>query len=309
MTAVAILETMRKHQKRIGRYMREVVFYHPSPPRWSTPNEIVEETESYRLRSFGGAGGKRPAVLVVPPEVNRSAIIDLAPENSLPRVLLAGGFGRVASMDWLQPGPAQAERDIDDSITDIISAALKLGPPVHLVGLCQGGWESAIVAALRPELVLTLTLVAAPIDFSAGEGQVKWLSRLMPMAAYRTLVQLGGGIMRGEFISAGFDMLQPFERGFLNPLAAWNRIDDGRWLGRYHRLQNWYRTPKDLAGKAYLRIVEQLFKQNRLARGTLEVLGRRVDLRRITCPLALVAGERDHITPPPQLWAAEKLVS
>jgi len=41
-----------------------------------------------------------------------------------------------------------------------------------------------------------------------------------------------------------------------------------------------------------------------LIRGELTVLGRPVDLSRITCPLVLVAGAKDHITPAPQVLAA-----
>jgi poly(3-hydroxyalkanoate) synthetase len=34
-----------------------------------------------------------------------------------------------------------------------------------------------------------------------------------------------------------------------------------------------------------------------------------VDLRRISCPLNLLAGETDHITPPPQVFALAGAVS
>ena len=37
--------------------------------------------------------------------------------------------------------------------------------------------------------------------------------------------------------------------------------------------------------------------------------GERVDLRRIRCPLNLLAGETDHITPPPQVFALAGAVS
>ncbi|HMA46601.1 MAG TPA: hypothetical protein VKP11_05290 [Frankiaceae bacterium] len=50
-------------------------------------------------------------------------------------------------------------------------------------------------------------------------------------------------------------------------------------------------------------IIEHLFQANALVRGTLEVGGRRVDLGAIDCPLYLMAGEKDHITPPDQVYA------
>jgi len=49
--------------------------------------------------------------------------------------------------------------------------------------------------------------------------------------------------------------------------------------------------------------VRDLFKGNQLVRGRFVALGRRVDLARVGCPLAVVTGSRDHITPPPQTKA------
>lgn len=50
-------------------------------------------------------------------------------------------------------------------------------------------------------------------------------------------------------------------------------------------------------------IVGRLFVANELVAGTLRVAGERVDLARITCPLILIAGSTDHITPAGQVWA------
>jgi poly(3-hydroxyalkanoate) synthetase len=51
-----------------------------------------------------------------------------------------------------------------------------------------------------------------------------------------------------------------------------------------------------------------LFHRNELITGDLVVDGRRADLAVITCPLFLLAGARDHITPPAQLFAAADAV-
>jgi poly(3-hydroxyalkanoate) synthetase len=154
-----------------------------------------------------------------------------------------------------------------------------------------------------------LTLVAAPIDFAAGDGLLKWVVRGLPYSFYQSLVALGRGRMRGEFISTGFDNLLPFERYWLIPLSVFNHLDDPDWLERYHQLGDWYRARKDLPGPMYLTAVRELFQGNKLIQGRFRALGRRVDLARIDCPLVLVAGSRDHITPPAQLWPAAEAVS
>jgi poly(3-hydroxybutyrate) depolymerase len=61
-----------------------------------------------------------------------------------------------------------------------------------------------------------------------------------------------------------------------------------------------------LSGRWYLQAIVQLFKENRLAKGTLVGLGRRLNLKNITCPVFLLAGESDDITTPEQVFDAEK---
>ena len=56
-------------------------------------------------------------------------------------------------------------------------------------------------------------------------------------------------------------------------------------------------------------IIEHLFVHNELARGVLVVDGRQVNLSAVDCPIFLLAGIKDHITPPEQVWALADLVA
>ncbi len=298
------------------RFLDATVLRRRPEPAWHTPHKILARDPAFLLRDFSRPGavgrsrrfrdGRRLPVLVVPPEVNSSHIVDFGPGQSLVAAALAAGYPRVAAIDWRSAVAGvggTGGRDIDDSLASILDCIDILGGRVHLIGLCQGGWESALVAACRPEVTASLTLVAAPIDFHAGDGALRHVVDAMPMAAYQSFVAAGGGVMRGEFIASGFDNLLPLERHGLKWLRVWRHLDDGRWMERFHQLEDWYRTPKDLPGPAYLRAVRDLFKDNRLVRGRFVALGQRVELDRIRCPLALVMGTRDHITPPAQTRA------
>ena len=72
--------------------------------------------------------------------------------------------------------------------------------------------------------------------------------------------------------------------------------------------EDWFKHTQDIPGAFYLWLVEHLFHKNELIDGRLVVDGRRADLANITCPLFLLAGARDHITPPAQLFAAADAV-
>jgi poly(3-hydroxyalkanoate) synthetase len=258
------------------------------------------------LRHYGQARKGQCPVLVVTPQVNHSYIADFAPDQSLVRTLRASGAHSVVVTDWLEP-PSDREYSIADSIDDIRAAIDALGGTAHLVGLCQGGWQCAIVAALHPESVASLTVAAAPIDTHAGITPLHGFVRIMPMLWYEALVKAGGGSAPGSALSRGFDLLRPFERFFLNDALLYLNALDAGYVERYTALRNWYRLNKDVAGRLYLQVVRDLFKDNRLAGGTLEVGGRRVDLSKIGCPAFLVAGMRDHITPAEQVFALERL--
>jgi poly(3-hydroxybutyrate) depolymerase len=64
----------------------------------------------------------------------------------------------------------------------------------------------------------------------------------------------------------------------------------------------------DLPGAYYLQVVEQLFKENRLATGRFVALGRQVDLAEVHCPLFLLAARDDEVVAPGQIFATENLV-
>ena len=295
--AVQLLQRQR-------RFLDASVLRRNPGPSWQTPHRIALEEDAYRLRVFEA---DHPAsdlpLLIVPPEVNRSHIVDFGPGQSLVAAALAAGCPQIGVIDWRSARGRARGRTVDDSLGTILDGVEALGGRAHLVGLCQGGWESAMVAARVPTAVATLTLAATPIDFHAGDGVLKHVAASMPMATYAALVASGGGAMRGELISTGFDNLLPLERYLLKWWRVWQQLDDDEAMERFHRLEDWYRCPKDLPGPMYLRAVRELFKGNRLVRGRFVALGALVQLTEIRCPLALVMGSRDHITPPAQTRA------
>src|SRR5271165_2956340 len=90
-------------------------------------------------------------------------------------------------------------------------------------------------------------------------------------------------------------------------LRARRRSDDPAYLAKEEAFERWYENPIDLPGRWYLQAITQLFKENRLAKGSFIGLGRTLKLQDITCPAYLLAGESDDITPREQVFAAEHL--
>ena len=282
-------------------------------PRWHSPNEIVLECPVARLRDFS-RGSKAAVVptLVLPPQAGHdSCIVDYSPAQSQMKVIRAAGLERAFSLEWIGATAETRDAGIDDYLSFIERSIEYIGGPVNLIGDCQGGWLATIYAALHPEQVNTLTLAGAPIDFHAGDAVIHdWVGELGgdDLAFYRWVVEQGGGVLKGEHMLNGFILIKP-ENEIAKQVQLLTHLHDAEHLERHHHFEDWFKHVQDIPGAFYLWIVEHLFVENRLVSGTLEIGGERVDLGRIGCPLFLLGGARDHITPPAQVFAAADYVS
>ncbi len=282
-------------------------------PEWATPNRVVLESPIARLRDFGDGSDTRvvPTLLVPPQAGHDSCIVDYSPEQSQVKTARAAGLTRLYSLDWVGATQATKDAGIEDYVAFLEQAIEHIGGPVNLIGDCQGGWLATIYAALRQEHVHTLTIAGAPIDFHAGEAVIHdYVQLLSPadLGFYQDVVRLGGGVMKGEFMLNGFILIKP-ESEVAKHVQLLANIHDAEHVARHRAFEDWFTHTQDIPGAFYLWIVEHLFRDNALIRGELTVGGERVDLRRIECPVNLLAGEADHITPPAQVFALAGAVS
>jgi poly(3-hydroxybutyrate) depolymerase len=281
-------------------------------PEWASPHRVVMESEVVRLRDFSSSTGTIVPTLVFPPQAGHdSCIVDYSSNQSQLKTMQAAGLTRLYSLDWVGATEETSRAGISDYLEFVERAIDDMGAPVNLVGDCQGGWLAAIYAALHPEQVNTLTLAGAPIDFHAGEPVIHdYVELLSPLdlSFYEGVVRLGGGVMKGEFMLGGFITIKP-ENELAKQLQLLASIRDEAHVSRYRAFEDWFKHTQDIPGAFYLWIVEHLFRDNALIEGTLDVEGQRVNLGDITAPLFLLAGGSDHITPPPQVFAAERAVS
>ena len=88
-------------------------------------------------------------------------------------------------------------------------------------------------------------------------------------------------------------------------IDLYEHIDDPGYLAKEETFASWYENPIDLPGRWYLQVIKQLFKENRLAKGTFIGLGRTLNLQNIRCPVYLLAGQSDDITTMEQVFNAE----
>ena len=294
------------------RYVSEVgKLAVPPPPTWATDNRVMLELDTMRLRDFSAARAKDGAVATLvnaPYAGHASTIADYAKGQSLVETLLGAGLTRVLVTDWKAATLQMRDFDIDKYLAEMNVAIDDLGGRVNLVGLCQGGWMSAMYASRFPAKVRTLVLAGSPIDTDAGDGAIKRMAHRLSMDFYERLVAVGGGRMLGRFMLAGWKSMHP-ERQYVDKyLDLYQHIEDRSYVARTEHFEDWYENAIDLPGRYYLQAIDQLFKHNRLARGEFVGLGRALRLKDINAPTYLLAGAQDDITTPEQVFNAEHLL-
>ncbi|RQS72595.1 alpha/beta fold hydrolase [Burkholderia sp. Bp8963] len=249
-----------------------------------------------------------PTIVDAPYAGHSAMIADYLPGQSLIETLREHGVTRVFLTDWRSATADMKDLEIDQYLAELNVCVDELGGRVNLVGLCQGGWMSAMYAACFPHKVASLVLAGSPIDTDAGDGPIREMVHTYPTSFYEELVEMGGGLMCGRFMLRGWKNMHPDQHYLAEHVDLYEHLDDPDYLHKREVFASWYESPLDLPGRWYLQAIVQLFKENRLAKGTFVALGRTLDLKDITCPVYLLAGEADDITTPEQVFNARDLV-
>ena len=275
-------------------------------PEWATENKVILELHTMKLRDFSTVS-RGINMLILPPYAGHTSVIaDIHEGQSLVGTLLENGIRRVFLTEWRSATGEMKDYDIDIYLSELNVCIDGLGGVVDLVGLCQGGWLATMYAARFPDRVNSLILAGAPIDTSAGRSKIKTYARSFPMEYYEELVTMGGGVLKGEFMLEGFKSMHPEKQYFEKYAELYEHIDDPKFVRRFETFERWYEFTVDLPGRWYLQVIRELFKENRFFKGKFIGLGQKLNLKDIKCPVYLLAGERDDITPKAQVFNAEK---
>lgn len=251
----------------------------------------------------------RLPVLIAYALVGRYQMVDLEAERSFVRKLLAHGLD-VYVVDWGLPKRAQRWLTIDDYVSGYLDACVEVlrsrhgVAGVNLLGICQGGVFSTCYAALFPAKVKNLVLTVTPIDFHADAADPRacaghmnrWTRALAPRDVDGMVDALGG--MPGTLVGFAFLMMNPLANLAKYTIELADLLGDERRLLNFLRMERWIADRPDHPGEVTRQWLKELYQENRLVRGALELDGRRVDLKRITMPVLNIHATGDVIIPP-----------
>src|SRR5258707_8636814 len=155
---------------------------------WTTSNTVALELASMRLRNFSTRKGGLATLICAPYALHSATIADFAPGHSVVEALCQGGLSRVFVTDWRSATPETRYFSIDNYLADLNVAVDEIGPPVDLIGLCQGGWLALVYAARFPKKVRRLVLAGAPVDIPARPSRLSRMTLQGPLAAFQEVV-------------------------------------------------------------------------------------------------------------------------
>jgi polyhydroxyalkanoate synthase len=282
------------------------------PPVGTTPADVVHTENKLRLLRYTRKGEARfrSPVLIVPSLINRHYVLDLLPGQSFVEYLVEQGHD-VFMIDWGTPSSEDRELTFDDVCDRYIGRAVRVaarlsGSKVHLFGYCLGGTLATIYASANPELVASLVNLAAPVRFADDEGQLAAWTR-SPTFSTATVTDAFGNAP-AWLLQASFHMLRPTLT--LSKLVHMlDRSNNPDFLTSFAALETWGNDNVDFAGGVFQRYIDELYREDRFARGTFRLGGRPARPEAIDAPVLCVTFEHDNIVPYKSAAALLELVA
>jgi polyhydroxyalkanoate synthase subunit PhaC len=267
----------------------------------TTPKTAVYKEDKltlYRYDRDTEATYKTP-VLVVYALVNTYKMLDLQPDRSYVKNLLNAGLD-VYLIDWGFPSKSDRYLSIEDYVCGYINNCVDFVrkknrvEKINILSICQGGTLSVIYTSLYPNKIKNLVTHVTPVDFNTNDGLLFRWSKDMD---FDKLVDANHGIIPGDFLNQGFDMLKPMMKVQKQQALA-GSLEDKDKLMNFLRMERWISESPDQAGECFRQFMKDLYQKNKLVKGELEVAGKKVNLKNITCPLLNIYATEDHLVPP-----------
>ncbi|MCL6282462.1 alpha/beta fold hydrolase [Ruegeria sp. 2012CJ41-6] len=243
---------------------------------------------------------KRP-VFIIPPQINKFYVWDLAPGRSVIEYLLEKGH-TIFIVSWRNPSVEHSEWGMDTYVEALdraseVACTISKSKDLNFIGACSGGITASLLmsywASKGIKRANSFTLLVAVLH---SEGAANTTMGLF--ANFETL-EIARMFSRSQGVLSGKDLQKAF---------AWLRPNDliwAYWVNNYllgneppvFDVLYWNNDTTNLPGKLHGDLLEMMAKGGAVQGADVEVLGTKVDLSKVTCDKFVVGGTTDHITP------------
>ena len=278
----------------------------------ATPGKVVYRNDLMELIQYTPTTEKvfRRPLLITPPWINKYYILDLNPEKSFVRWAVSEGL-TVFVISWVNPDARHAAKSFEDYMREGVFAAIEAieaatgERQVAAIGYCVGGTLlSAALASMAlsgDDRVANATLLTTQVDFrDAGD-----LKLFVDEARVREVEESmsARGYLEGSHMASAFNMLRPTE-------LIWNYVVNNYLKGKEPApfdLLAWNSDSTRMPAANHSFYLRNCYLENKLARGEMEIGGRRIDLGKVTIPVYNLATKEDHIAPARSVYVGAQL--
>jgi polyhydroxyalkanoate synthase len=266
-----------------------------------TPGQVVFRSDVLELIQYAPTTANvyaRP-LMMIPPQINKYYILDLAPRRSLIEYAVGRGFQTFA-VSWRNPTAAQRDWGLGTYVQALreasdVARAITGADKLNVLGACAGGITTAVLlghlAARGDDRVASATFPVTVLDTSVESA--------MDLLASEKSIAAALERSRRKGVLSGREMARVF---------AWLRPNDlvwSYWVNNYllgepppaFDILYWNNDATNLPATLHAEFLE-IFVNNSLCHpGSLEVLDTPIDLGKVQADVYAVGALSDHITP------------
>ena len=269
----------------------------------NTPGTVVFRNDVLELVHYTATTEKvlqRP-LLIVPPQINKYYSVDLSPDKSMIRFLLANGV-QPYCVSWRNPTPEQRDWGLDTYIAaldEACDAALEItgSDTVNIMGSCSGGITLSTyvgwLAAKKLKKVNAVILAVCVLDTQADTDS-DFAALVTPeslMAAKQ--MSKARGVLDGHEMAKMFAWMRPND-------LIWNYWINNYLLGNQPPAFDvlfWNADTTRLPARLHADFLDLILTNPFMKAGKMTIDGVPIDMKKVKHETYVIAGTTDHITP------------
>ncbi len=247
----------------------------------------------------------RPVVVIDPRAGQGPGIGGFKAESEIGEALAAGHPVYFIAFTAL-PVSGQQFLDVVEGQVTFFERVVALHPDAprpFVFGNCQAGYQTLMVAMLRPDLFGPCLVAGSPMSYWQGvhgQNPMRYAGGLLGGSWLTALASdLGKGKIDGTSLILNFDMLNPANWLWGKQYEVYAHVDTD--AERYLKFEKWWGDFIALNGDELQYLVDKLFIGDKLNRRELQASdGTTFDVRNITSPIIVFTSMGDNISPPQQ---------
>jgi polyhydroxyalkanoate synthase subunit PhaC len=269
----------------------------------TTPGAVVYRSpvlELIQYRPINNEVYRRP-LLIIPPQINKFYVFDLAPEKSIVQFALKGGLQTFA-ISWKNPTAKESNFGLDtyvralEEVVDVIRN-ITGSDDVNVWGACSGGITMsaflANLAARNEAKVHSATVAVCLLDMAATQDTTAGIFVTPASVVAAKRVSRLAGVLEGQELARMFAWMRPND-------LIWNYWVNNYLLGNAppaFDILYWNNDTTRLPARLHADFLDLIGTNPFVNAGQLEISGEPLDMRKLSMDSYVVAGVTDHITP------------